>query len=263
MTRRQSIVFDRAAGFYDNSRGFPPGDEAAVAAMMARAGGLASASQVLEIGVGTGRIALPLAPHTGGFYGLDLSASMMAQLRAKQNSEQIYLALADAARLPFPDDTFDAAVVVHVFHLVANLEGVIKELGRVLKPGAPLLHGRNQMDKEVAELRMAWHEVVDAERLAASNWGRPVEVLAQMGWRQQGLTHEHKFRHEYVPLHAVEGFRQRLWSSTWALSDDEIERGVAVMEALAHSRYDDPSQPVTTTSAFCVDVYMPPARADG
>ena len=37
MTRRQSIVFDRAAGFYDNSRGFPPGEEAAVAAMMARA----------------------------------------------------------------------------------------------------------------------------------------------------------------------------------------------------------------------------------
>ncbi|MFW5771823.1 MAG: class I SAM-dependent methyltransferase [Phototrophicaceae bacterium] len=262
MIRRHSVVFDRAADFYDHSRAFPPGEEAAVAAMMARVGGLSPASRVLEIGVGTGRIALPLAPYTGEFYGVDLSQSMMARLRAKQNGEQVHLSLADAAHLPFPDHSFDAVVVVHVFHLVASLEGVISELARVLKPGAPLLHGRNQMDRSIAELRSAWQQVVDSERLSASNWGRPVQVLHELGWRQDGLTREHRFTHEFVPQQAIEGFRQRLWSSTWALTDDEIERGAAVMEAMARSRYDDPAQPVMTTSAFCVDVYNPPAGPD-
>jgi ubiquinone/menaquinone biosynthesis C-methylase UbiE len=261
MARRQSVVFDRAAGFYDNSRGFPPGEEVAVAAMMARAGGLSPSSRVLEIGVGTGRIALPLASHTASFYGVDLSQSMMAELRAKSNGERVYLSLADAAHLPFSDDSFDAAVVVHVFHLVANLEGVINELGRVLKPGAPLLHGKNQMDRSIAELRMSWHEVIDAERLAVSDWGRPAQVLDQLGWRQRSLTHEHHFTHQFVPLQSIEAFRQRLWSSTWTLTDDEIERGAAVMEALARSRYDDPTQPLTATSAFCVDVYAAPGAA--
>lgn len=255
MTRQQSVVFDRAADFYDNSRGFPPGEESAVAAMMAQAGGLSPSSRVLEIGVGTGRIALPLAPHTGRFYGVDLSSLMMERLRAKQNGELIYLSLADASRLPFPADTFDAVVVVHVFHLVANLEGVINELARVLKPGAPLLHGKNQMDKDMTELR------TPARR--SSDWDRPFEVLDQLGWRQQGSTHEHRFVHEFVPLQIAEAFRQRLWSSTWTMTDDEIERGAAAIEAIARSRYDDPSQPVTTTSAFCVDVYAPPTRVDG
>lgn len=45
-----SIAFDRAVGFYDQTRGFPPGQERRVAALFVRAGELDRSSYVLEIG---------------------------------------------------------------------------------------------------------------------------------------------------------------------------------------------------------------------
>src|SRR5215218_7987283 len=97
----QSIAFDRAADYYDQTRAFPPGDEKRAAALLARAGGFTTADHVLEIGVGTGRIALPLAPHVGAIFGIDLSLPMMQRLASKRTGEAIYLTHADATRLPF------------------------------------------------------------------------------------------------------------------------------------------------------------------
>ena len=135
----QSIAFDRAATYYDDTRGVPPGVDQDAAHTIVRAGKLTPTSRVLEIGVGTGRIALPLAEHVDTVYGLDLSRPMMLRLQTKQSDEPIYLVQGDATRLPFADHSFDAVVAVHVFHLIPNWQAVIAELGRVLKPSAPVL----------------------------------------------------------------------------------------------------------------------------
>ena len=92
MTVGQSINFDRAAQYYDDTRGFPPGVDQDVAKTIARAGQLTTASRELEFGVRTGRIALPLANYVASVHGLDLARPMMLRLRAKQTDEAIYLA---------------------------------------------------------------------------------------------------------------------------------------------------------------------------
>ena len=48
-----SVAFDRAAEYYDQTRGYPPGEEKGVAAIIAQAGNLKADSRVLEIGIGT------------------------------------------------------------------------------------------------------------------------------------------------------------------------------------------------------------------
>src|SRR6185436_14302081 len=106
----QSIVFDRAATYYDDTRGFPPGVEQDVAKTIVRVGTLTPTSRVLEVGIGTGRIALPLAKHIGAVYGLDLSHPMMLRLQEKQTDETIYLIQGDATHLPYANHSFDAAV---------------------------------------------------------------------------------------------------------------------------------------------------------
>jgi len=53
--------FDRAADIYDQTRGFPPGVGDRVAAALVDFVGLKPDDRILEIGVGTGRIAKPLA----------------------------------------------------------------------------------------------------------------------------------------------------------------------------------------------------------
>ena len=47
--------------------------------------------------------------------------------------------LGDATRLPFPDESFDAAVSTQVYEYVSDVDAAIREVNRVLKPGGHLL----------------------------------------------------------------------------------------------------------------------------
>ncbi|MEA2447311.1 MAG: hypothetical protein QOK47_948, partial [Actinomycetota bacterium] len=94
---------------------------------------------MLEIGVGTGRIAAPLV-HAGiPVFGIDLSVAMLGNLVAKHGPTLVPVALADARHLPFPDDTFSNALAAHVFHLIPGWEAAVDELVRVVRPGGRLL----------------------------------------------------------------------------------------------------------------------------
>ncbi len=59
--------------------------------------GLAGGGPALELGVGTGRIALPLARRGVPVSGIDLSEAMVAQLRAKPGADAIDVAVGDFA----------------------------------------------------------------------------------------------------------------------------------------------------------------------
>ncbi len=59
--------------------------------------GLAGAGRALELGIGTGRIALPLARRGTGVHGIDLSRAMVARLRAKPGGGAIGVTIGDFA----------------------------------------------------------------------------------------------------------------------------------------------------------------------
>ncbi len=81
---------------------------------------LPPAAAVLELGVGTGRVASALADAGFAVTGLDSSAEMLAHLAAKPNSAAVATIVGDAADpAVYPADTFDA--VLAVFNLVFNL----------------------------------------------------------------------------------------------------------------------------------------------
>src|SRR5215218_8151510 len=58
---------------------------------------LAGEGAALELGIGTGRIALPLSQRGVRVQGIDLSESMVAKLREKAGGEQIDVAIGDFA----------------------------------------------------------------------------------------------------------------------------------------------------------------------
>jgi SAM-dependent methyltransferase len=132
----RAVSFDRAAEFYDRTRALPPDLEAAQTAQLAAE--LADAARCLEIGVGTGRIGLPLAQAGVPVLGVDLSPAMLAVLLSK-DATALPVAVADARALPFPDGTFDAVLACHVLHLVEFWADVVDEAIRVLRPGGRLL----------------------------------------------------------------------------------------------------------------------------
>ena len=89
---------------------------------------LVGCSTVLDVGVGTGRFALPLSEKGLQVIGVDISAPMMREARRKGLGR---LVRADARRLPFQDYTFDAVLIVHLLHLVNDWIRVVHEIGRV------------------------------------------------------------------------------------------------------------------------------------
>ena len=86
---------------------------------------LADGGPVLELGVGTGRLALPLADRGLAVTGLDASPAMLERLRAKPGADRLTLVECDmAAPLPeMADGSF--AVVLVGFNTFFNLTTVL------------------------------------------------------------------------------------------------------------------------------------------
>lgn len=80
-----------AASRYDDT---PRGDEAETVEFLHR---LAGAGPVLELAIGTGRIALPLAARGVRVDGIDLSTAMVERLRAKEGGRQLEVTIGDFA----------------------------------------------------------------------------------------------------------------------------------------------------------------------
>ena len=221
----ESIGFERAASYYDATRGFPPGVGDAVAAGLAEAAGLGPTSRVLEIGIGTGRIALPLRRHVGRYVGTDLARPMLDVLREKPTGEEIHLLIADATRLPFAEGVFDAALAIHVLHLVRGWRNVVAELARVVRPGgAILVNAREHLGDE--PLMTEWNRLREVHGITYRGTAIGVEdddelaeALARFGFSARASGTAAEWPYSVTPTRFVADLENRVWSSTWPLPD--------------------------------------------
>lgn len=100
---------------------------------------------MLDVGCGDGALALALArAGAASVAGCDIDPRMISHAIARTAADQqdaVHYAVADAARLPFADRRFDLVTVVAVLAFVADAEGAVREMARVLKPGGSLIIG--------------------------------------------------------------------------------------------------------------------------
>src|ERR1700756_4226407 len=131
-------AYDRWAPVYDLVFGgvFSKGRKAAIQATN-KIGG-----RVLEVGVGTG-ISLPqYAPHLR-IFGTDISEAMLRKAKRRVADLRLKhvegLAVMDAEKLEFPDNSFDVVMAQYVVTAVPNPEKALDEFARVLRPGGELI----------------------------------------------------------------------------------------------------------------------------
>lgn len=129
-TREIAQQFDALAPAYDATR--TPLDPA----ILERMAGVLRArrlQRILEVGVGTGRIAGPLSAHGFRITGADVSNGMLAGARGRG---LVRLVRASGYRLPFARATFDAVLFVHVLHVLDDPRRALREAVRVAREGA-------------------------------------------------------------------------------------------------------------------------------
>jgi len=114
--------------------------------------------RILEIGPGLGVHALPIAASLrpdGVLDVLDAQQEMLDHLMrraARRGVTNIVPRQGDAQRLPYPDSTFDGAHLISVLGEIPDVPVALRELRRVLRPGARLLIGQVLIDPDFISL---------------------------------------------------------------------------------------------------------------
>jgi SAM-dependent methyltransferase len=235
-----SVSFDRAAEFYDATRDV--GDRALAATLDLLEGELRGRGRALEIGVGTGILALPLAERGLDLVGVDLSSAMMAKLVQKAGDRVPFpLVRADATRLPFRDGSFGGAYARHVLHLIPGWRAAAGELCRVVGRGVVLIDAGGYLG--------GWHELWLVMRAVLGPEADHVGLdLARDGDHEldepfiaAGAVPRPLPEIAYPDEETVAGYlddvERRTPSWTWRVPDDRLHRAIAVARQWTLERY--------------------------
>jgi demethylmenaquinone methyltransferase / 2-methoxy-6-polyprenyl-1,4-benzoquinol methylase len=129
-------MFDRIAPVYDlMNRVMTAGLDGRWRRLTAQAV-VSPGDRVLDACCGTGDLALAALAEGGRVTGLDFSEPMLE--RARRKSAAVDWVQGDLLDLPFPDESFDAATVGFGVRNVEDVDRALRELRRVLRPGARL-----------------------------------------------------------------------------------------------------------------------------
>ncbi len=247
-----SLSFDRAAAYYDETR---VTDEATLDRILSllRSHVIGDEGEILEIGVGTGQIALPLAARGSNVTGLDLSAAMMAKLVEKAGGgSPVELVQSDATRMPFHDGAFVGAYARWVLHLIPDWEAALGELDRVVRTGGAIAIEPGGESGVFRDVFLRYLDILGDVALPPGL--HPVDRDVQLdtgmdalGWR---LAHVEEVAYENdVPLaRFFDEIPLKRFSWTWKVPDDALASATDEVRGWAVGRYElDAPQPSVAT----------------
>lgn len=113
------------------------------------------AGKVLDVGCGPGFYLAKLADRSQTLVGVDLSPGMVQEANAVTSA----VTVADAQQLPFPEDTFDTTLCIHMLYHVPDIEAAIAELRRVTRSGGRVVVATNGVE-HMRQLRERFDRVV-------------------------------------------------------------------------------------------------------
>ncbi|MBE9007768.1 class I SAM-dependent methyltransferase [Fortiea sp. LEGE XX443] len=246
-----TISFDRVSDIYDATRGLPTGVSEQVTDFILNLISPTAETKFFETGIGTGRIAIPIAKKGYSYTGVDISHKMLSELHQKLEgiSHQLTTVKADATFLPFADNSFDVALTVHVFHLISAWKQALAEIRRVLKPGGIYLYSHGNMNsirvnedvnQDRFEFHKRWKAILASYGYVLPRYGaKEDEVLAEL--HQQGATLETVIAATWCIEMSVDKLLQhhesKIYSSAWNIPDDIFTCAIQDLREWCLQRY--------------------------
>jgi ubiquinone/menaquinone biosynthesis C-methylase UbiE len=242
-----SIAFDRAANDYDRTRALTPGAMRKVHAVLVAE--LGDRQPCLEIGVGTGRLALPLARAGIRMAGIDLSLPMLRRLVDKTpGSGPMDVAVADAVALPFARSSFGAGLACHVLHLIPAWPDALAELVRVVRPGGVIL-------VDVGGWGSGWSKEMQERFCREAGISSPVvgthdprevdEAMRSLGAPGRRLPEVRQSRTTTI-AEQLEHLAKGVYSFTWSVDEGTRRRAAERVGRWAEERFGSLTRPRRT-----------------
>ncbi len=198
----------------------PRGDEEAAVAFLER---LASGGPALELAIGTGRIALPLAARGIEVDGIDISPAMVAKLREKPGGDRISVTMGNFAEVPVPG-TYRLIYVVYntLFNLLTQddqmrcFENVAAHLtddgSFVVEANSPSffyrLRNDQHVDAESIEVDEVWLDVLRHDPVSQTIDESHVQ-LSRAGVRLFPIAQRYSWPSELDLMARIAGLRLR------------------------------------------------------
>jgi ubiquinone/menaquinone biosynthesis C-methylase UbiE len=260
------FTFDkRVSDQYDAQRAHPPEVAHQVGTAIAEQAG--PAGRVLELGVGTGRIALPLAAAGCTVVGVDISAEMLDKLSHESAVQEgrIELVHADICDLPLTAREFDAVTAVHVLHLVPEWAQALAGAAALIKPGGAVILGRDWVDPKsmAGSMQNAFRRAVIEQagpQLKAPTGGKVIaETIVNLGFDPEHVGDDEIVAAEWditiSPAEFIAAVRRRANPESWILTDDIMEPVVAAITRFAAEKWPGLDEPRTVTRRFMLTVF--------
>jgi ubiquinone/menaquinone biosynthesis C-methylase UbiE len=177
----------------------------------------------LEIGVGTGRLAVPLAEAGIRMAGIDLSLPMLRRLQEKAGDDvPIPVAVGDAVALPFAHASFGAGLACHVLHLIPAWPRALAELVRVVRPGGVILvdmggWGRG-WSREIQE-RFCREAGISSPVVGTHDAAEVMEAMRSVGAVGRKLPEVQRSRTTSI-AEQLQQLADGVYSFTWSVDDE-------------------------------------------
>jgi ubiquinone/menaquinone biosynthesis C-methylase UbiE len=234
------IPFDRVADTYDVTRG---GMERARDLVGAMAGGLRP-GPVLEVGIGTGAVALALGDAGHPVLGVDLSEPMLRRAHERVGAR---VAIGDGYRLPVRDRSVPNTALVWVLQLVPDVPGFLAEAARAVAPGGRIVAIPAGGDWEPDDMTDAVERAILTLRPPRDRPEQIEDAARDLGLRVVARTATTRRHQSETPENLAAMIEQRVWSWSWDVDDHTwarvVDPAIAALRALP-----DPDRPRTRAS---------------
>ncbi|MEU8332830.1 class I SAM-dependent methyltransferase [Micromonospora sp. NPDC048839] len=208
---------------------------------------LADGGPVLELAIGTGRVALPLAERGLDVHGVEASEEMLAQMLAKPGGDRVPVVVADMADVPV---TGEFRLVYLVFNTLFNLVDAerqadcFRNVARVLSPGGAFVIETfvpDPRDFDAHEQLQVWGVTEDSATIRLHRYDRPAQsfIRQTITFDADGV-HLKPFAMRYAWPHQIDEMAQ--------------QAGLRLTERYA----DWHRQPFTAESPSHISVYRAP-----
>ena len=197
---------------------------------------------VFEPGIGTGRIAIPLAERGYRVTGVDISRRVLILLWERQRPTRISFQQADTTRLPFADAAFGMAVVVHLFYFIQDWRRAAAEIVRVVGSGGPVVFMHTGTGAEVPFLNERY-QALCAERghsivpVGVRSTSEVVDHLVDLGWQKEEVRDRWQWVTRIRLDRALDHLVSRAYSFTIVAPDDVHSAAIERLEAELRDRF--------------------------